>query len=90
LPNPDPTSDSPTARIVNEQLEYMVATYVRPPPLFQRGQGMYLWDTEGRKYLDFTGGIAVNALGHCDADVAQIIHDQVSYITLFFFICDKY
>jgi acetylornithine aminotransferase len=57
-------------------MDYMVATYVRPTPLFQRGQGMYLWDTDGRKYLDFTGGIAVNALGHCDPDVSQIIADQ--------------
>ena len=55
----------------------MVATYVRPLPIFQKGEGLYLWDTENRRYLDFTGGIAVNALGHCDPDVAQIIHDQV-------------
>lgn len=54
----------------------MVATYVRPQLMFQRGQGVYLWDTENRKYLDFTAGIAVNSLGHCDEDIAAIIHDQ--------------
>jgi acetylornithine aminotransferase len=54
----------------------MVATYSRPPPLFQRGQGLYLYDTSGRQYLDFTGGIAVNALGHCDPSVAAIIAEQ--------------
>jgi acetylornithine aminotransferase len=54
----------------------MVATYVRPTLMFQRAKGVYLWDTEGRQYLDFTAGIAVNALGHCDPDISQIIFDQ--------------
>jgi acetylornithine aminotransferase len=45
--------------------------------MFQRGQGCYLWDIENRQYLDFTAGIAVNALGHCDADVAKIMYEQV-------------
>ncbi|KAF2668271.1 putative acetylornithine aminotransferase precursor, partial [Microthyrium microscopicum] len=76
LTHPDPTEDSPTGRLVHENLKFMVATYVRPLPVFQRGEGVYLWDTENRRYLDLTGGIAVNALGHCDPDIAEIIHDQ--------------
>jgi acetylornithine aminotransferase len=36
-----------------------------------------MWDIENRKYLDFTAGIAVNALGHCDPGVAQVISEQV-------------
>ena len=55
----------------------MVPTYVRPPPMFEKGEGLYMWDVENRKYLDFTAGIAVNALGHCDPGVAQVIADQV-------------
>jgi acetylornithine aminotransferase len=55
----------------------MIATYARPPPVFTQGEGSYLFDIENRKYLDFTGGIAVNALGHCDAEFARIIADQV-------------
>lgn len=55
----------------------MVPTYVRPPPMFEKGEGCYMWDIENRKYLDFTAGIAVNALGHCDAGVAQVIAEQV-------------
>ena len=54
----------------------MVATYSRPAPVFVRGQGSFLWDLENRKYLDFTSGIAVNALGHCDPEFAGIIADQ--------------
>lgn len=76
LPNPDPPSDSATAALVNEQAPYMVKTYVRPPPMFVKGEGCYLWDVENRKYLDFTAGIAVNALGHCDPEMSKIIAQQ--------------
>lgn len=76
LPNPDPTSDSATAALVNEQAPFMVKTYTRPPLMFTRGQGLYLWDKDNRKYLDFTAGIAVNALGHCDPEIAKLIAHQ--------------
>ncbi|KAJ4297696.1 acetylornithine aminotransferase [Kalmusia sp. IMI 367209] len=76
LPTPDPPSTSKTAGLVNQQLPYMVPTYVRPPPMFEKGEGCYLYDVENRKYLDFTAGIAVNALGHCDEGVAQAIAEQ--------------
>jgi acetylornithine aminotransferase len=56
----------------------MVATYARPPPVFVKGEGSYVWDIENRKYLDFTAGIAVNALGHCDPEIAQLAAEQVS------------
>lgn len=77
LPNPDPANDSPSAALVAEHAPYMVATYARPPPVFTQGEGSYIWDIENRKYLDFTGGIAVNALGHCDPEFARIVADQV-------------
>lgn len=76
LPNPDPPGDSQTAAIVSEHTQYMVATYVRPPPMMVKGEGCYLWDIENRKYLDFTAGIAVNALGHCDPEMAKLIGQQ--------------
>ena len=60
----------------------MVPTYVRPPPMFEKGEGCYLYDVENRKYLDFTSGIAVNALGHCDEGVAQAIAEQVQQTNL--------
>ena len=55
----------------------MVATYVRPPPMMVKGEGCYLWDIENRRYLDFTAGIAVNALGHCDPEMAKLMGQQV-------------
>lgn len=77
LPNPDPTDDSPSANLVREHAPYMVATYARPPPVFVKGEGSYLWDIENRKYLDFTAGIAVNSLGHCDPEIAHLTAEQV-------------
>ena len=77
LPNPDPQPDSPSARMVAEHEPYMVATYARPPPVFVRGEGSYLWDFENRRYLDFTAGIAVNGLGHCDPEFSKLIAQQV-------------
>lgn len=79
LPNHDPPSDSQTAAIVNEHMPYMVATYVRPPPMMVKGEGCYMWDIENRRYLDFTAGIAVNALGHCDPEMAKLIGQQVCF-----------
>jgi 4-aminobutyrate aminotransferase-like enzyme len=59
----------------------MVKTYVRPPPMFVKGEGCYLWDVENRKYLDLTAGIAVNALGHCDPEMSKLIAQQVDLIS---------
>lgn len=44
--------------------------------MFEKGQGCYLYDVENRAYLDFTAGIAVNALGHCDPGMATILAEQ--------------
>ena len=63
--------------MVNGYKPYMVATYVRPPPVMVKGEGCYIWDIENRRYLDFTAGIAVNALGHCDLEMSKLISQQV-------------
>lgn len=44
--------------------------------MFQKGEGCYLWDVENRRYLDWTAGIAVNALGHCDPGMSEILYQQ--------------
>ncbi|TPX08864.1 uncharacterized protein E0L32_009682 [Thyridium curvatum] len=76
LPNADPAPDSASATLVREHSEYMVATYSRPPPVFEKGEGSYLWDIENRRYLDFTAGIAVTGLGHSDPGVSSVIASQ--------------
>ena len=51
-------------------------TYLRPSYILTRGKGCKVWDSHDREFLDFSGGIAVNALGHADEGVAKVVQDQ--------------
>lgn len=48
----------------------------RPPIVFAQGRGSWLWDSQGKRYLDFIQGWAVNCLGHCPAVVARVMVEQ--------------
>jgi acetylornithine/N-succinyldiaminopimelate aminotransferase len=50
--------------------------YARQPVVFARGRGCELWDTDGKRYLDFFAGLAVNNLGHCHPAVVEAIRRQ--------------
>jgi len=50
--------------------------YSRADIAFERGQGAYLFDTDGRKYLDFASGIAVTSLGHCHPTLVAALNEQ--------------
>jgi len=56
----------------------LMATYGRLPMTVARGEGLRLWDTEGREYLDALTGIAVCALGHAHPDVAKAVAEQAN------------
>src|SRR5215470_17057549 len=56
--------------------EHGMQTYGRLPVAFVRGEGVRLWDSEGREYLDFLGGLAVTALGHAHPVVADAVAEQ--------------
>lgn len=55
----------------------LLGTYKRAPMEFVRGEGVYLYDADGKSYLDFGSGIAVNAFGYNDAGVTQAIHQAL-------------
>jgi 4-aminobutyrate aminotransferase len=55
---------------------YGLSTYYTEPLPFVRGEGKWLWDAEGKKYLDFFGGIVTVGLGHCHPAVVQAIERQ--------------
>ena len=59
--------------IIQRESELIVPTYVRPPVVFTRGEGCYLYDTDGKCYLDMAAGIAVMALGHSDPEWAEAV-----------------
>ena len=56
--------------------QYVMNIHNRVPVVFDRGEGAYLWDVNGKRYLDFLGGIAVNGLGHCHPKVVKALCDQ--------------
>ncbi len=59
-------------------MPHVLNTYGRLPIALSHGQGCWLWDTEGRKYLDGLGGIAVNTLGHAHPKLVPALQDQVA------------
>jgi len=54
----------------------LMHTYAEPPVTFVRGDGSELWDTDGKRYLDFLGGLAVTSLGHAHPAVARAVAEQ--------------
>ncbi len=59
-------------------LHALMEITARPPLVFLRGEGAWLWDHEGRRYLDFVQGWAVNALGHCPKAIADALAAQAA------------
>jgi acetylornithine aminotransferase len=60
--------------------EPLMATYKRLPVAFERGEGVWLWDTEGRRYLDALSGIAVCGLGHAHPAVRDALCEQAGLL----------
>lgn len=57
-------------------MSHLMNTYSRLPVAFERGEGIWLWDTQGKRYLDAVAGVAVNALGHAHPKLVQAISAQ--------------
>src|SRR6202021_2388232 len=64
------------AQIRGAEARYLMNTYRRPPVVFTHGRGCRLYDSRGREYLDFLGGIAVNALGHAHPRLVRVIRRE--------------
>lgn len=65
-----------TQEIMEMGQKYVMNTYGRLPMALVKGEGAYVWDAEGKKYLDFVSGLAVNSLGHCHPTVVEAIREQ--------------
>ena len=57
--------------------EYILHTYNRFPIVLEKGEGVYLYDAEGKQYLDFAAGIAVFALGYNDKEYSDVLKGQI-------------
>jgi len=69
-----------TEDIISEVDTYILGTYTRIPLTIKEGKGSWVWDNDGKKFLDFTTGIAVTNLGHNNSALTRIIKDQAEKI----------
>ena len=65
-----------TEQVIADGQKYVMNTYGRLPMVIDRGEGCYVWDLDGNRYLDLVAGIAVNSLGHCHPAVVKAIQEQ--------------
>src|SRR5215203_2217011 len=70
-----PTSST---AVLDAYTESVMNTFGTPKRVFVRGEGCYLWDAEGRRYLDLLSGLAVNALGHAHPTVLSAVTGQIA------------
>jgi len=69
-----------TSKLLEAAKNHLVYVTDRPAVVMQRGEGMYLFDTEGKRYLDFVGGWAVTALGHCPIVLVEALKEQAEIL----------
>lgn len=65
---------------IEKEKRYLLETYTRLPVVFVKGEGLYLWDSDGRRYLDFTAGLGVVGLGHNHPVVERAVKEQVGQL----------
>jgi acetylornithine/N-succinyldiaminopimelate aminotransferase len=66
--------------LIREAQQVLTNTYARYPILLVRGNGIKVWDSKGKEYLDFVGGLAVCNLGHCHPKVVQALQEQAEQL----------
>src|SRR5499427_4315029 len=64
--------------LIERERQFLLQTYNRYPVAFERGKGVFLFDFEGKKYLDFVSGLGVNALGHAHPRIVKTIREQAA------------
>ena len=68
------------AQVIETAEKYLYGNHIRTPISIARGEGVYVWDLDGKKYLDFVGGIAVNGLGHKHPAVVKALQERTDTI----------
>ena len=69
-----------TNEYIEKTEQYVLHTYNRAPVVFEKGEGVYLYDTDGNEYLDFAAGIAVYALGYNNPELNNAMKDQIDHL----------
>jgi predicted acetylornithine/succinylornithine family transaminase len=74
------TDVSAAQQVIEREREFLVQNYSRYPLVLERGEGCYVYDVEGNRYLDFIAGIGVNALGHAHPRIVNVIREQAGLL----------
>ncbi|MBI2485398.1 MAG: acetylornithine transaminase [Deltaproteobacteria bacterium] len=69
-----------TEQIISKSQRYLIHNYSRHPIVLMRGEGCWIWDADGKRYLDFTTGIAVTNLGHGHPAIINAIEEQAKSV----------
>src|SRR6266852_6003132 len=77
-PNNGPAKTAKADTRLLDAEQFLLPTYKRPPVVMTHGRGAYVFNSIGKKYLDFLGGIAVNALGHAHPRVVKVIRHEAA------------
>jgi acetylornithine/N-succinyldiaminopimelate aminotransferase len=67
-----------TEEVIQREKQFLLQTYNRYPLVLDRGKGVFLFDLDGKKYLDFVAGLGVNALGHAHPRIVRTIREQAA------------
>ena len=67
---------APSKRWIEQGNRFLMGNYARFPLVLRKGRGAYVWDVDGRRYLDFVSGIAVNLFGHGDTEWVKTVRKQ--------------
>lgn len=71
-----PSATDPAAQIMERAKRHLLGNYKQAPFVLERGEGAYVWDTSGKRYLDLLAGIATCSLGHCHPEVVAAVKAQ--------------
>ena len=71
---------SPAQAIMDLERAYLLQNYARYPLVLKRGKGCWVYDLNGRRYLDLISGIGVNSLGHAHPRIMRVMKDQISLL----------
>jgi len=74
------TGTSEAQQIIDLEREFLLQNYARYPLVLDRGEGCYVYDVDGNRYLDFIAGIGVNALGHAHPRIVNVIREQAGLL----------
>src|SRR6266481_3729394 len=80
IPDAATTGASDAQKVMDLEREFLLQNYARYPLVLDRGEGCFVYDVEGNRYLDFIAGIGVNALGHNHPRIVKVIREQAGLL----------